>query len=198
MEWQRPHRQVYIWLAILGICFFAGNLCGGIFLALTDTVALEEMRDFLDEYFRLFLEGSPHLSFFSGLLVRFGQFAVLVVCCVLPVAEIAVPFFFTWRGFLLGFSNACLYSLFGRMGLLLSGVLFLIPATLWFPAQLICSLWVFSGRKNGEKNSGKRILVSREGALCLGICLALTVLCAWVEFSLLPPLLGGISRVWLY
>jgi len=202
MELQEFRGRAGMWLLVLGGCFLLGNLLGGIFLTMADGSGMQGLQEYLLDYFRLISDRCGENRFLAVVWGQAKPMMILGLFSVLPVRQVLMPAFFIVRGLLLGFSNACLFSVFGKIGLVLSGVLFLIPALFWVPAQFLFSLWALTRlpsvwpRAAAQTTKENRVLWEETGYLI--ICLVLMVLCIWLEYAVLPALVGGIVRVWLF
>ena len=188
--------------ALLLLCvFFAcggvvGCVCAG---AITDpgNTLLEYVCGYLD----LAATGAMTRSFWgvlwrtvrvplAGLLLGFTPFGVL-----------ALPILFAVRGFFLCYAVSAFYRLMGFVGLLTGFVLFGLSALLWLPAFL----WLGCQGLNQAYAFLRRVMGDGRYPLCMesgfflrcGLCAAVLVLCAVVEYMAVPALLQQIVGIWM-
>lgn len=175
---------------ILTGAFLLGGVLGCLFAALADEQGAQELEQYLRQYITLLGNGALEVSFWSVLWSqgRYVLAAGLLGSAVLGV--VGLPVLMGLRGFLLSFSVAVCYRVFGTAGLWSAGVLFGIPALFWLPCLLFCGAW---GMKRGLKllrsgggNAGVEIVSSGRELrvlLCTAVFLAAGI---FVEYIMVP------------
>ncbi len=110
-----------------------------------------------------------------------------------------IPGLFFARGFLLAFSTACFYRIFGGQGVWPALVLFGLPALFWAPAfflagwqSLSASLWHLRRWRGQERGSGP---FSPVYWLRLAVLCGLMLLAGGVECSVAPGLLRAAAKL---
>ena len=110
-----------------------------------------------------------------------------------------IPGLFFARGFLLAFSTACFYRVFGGQGVWPAVVLFGLPALFWAPAlflsglqSLSASLWLLRRWRGQERGSGP---FSPVYWLRLAVLCGLMLLAGGVECSVAPGLLRAAAKL---
>lgn len=183
---------------ILVIAFFAGSIAG---CALVNRVAGEgeiALSEYFEGYFDQLSSGTIETPGLWTLLWENFRWPLFVVLLgVTPLGLLGIPSLFVVRGFLLSFSSASLFRLFGFPGTSLAFVLFGITGVLCLPVLFFYGIQGFLtsgaiiGRLIGEGR--KRPVIDRSILLRYGVCtFALCVSC-FMEYYLVPRLLNQLS-----
>ena len=141
----------------LSVVFLLGALIGCIFMVFAEENGVEELEQYLSQYFELLKRNEVEVSF-GNILWRQGRYYLYVTLFSLSVVGIVmIPILAGSRGFLFAFSCAACYRLFGISGLWIALVLFGIPALFWYPGFLLLSTQGFVGSltmiHRGENNN---------------------------------------------
>lgn len=183
-------------LLILAISFALGVFAGCFLADCVSGEGDEELRN----YFTGFLEYSGSLPNPNLIRVFWSTFRwhIITLCLgISAIGLIGIPVLFVLRGFLLAFSAASFYSVFGLEGLLFSFVILGITGIISIPVLFVLGVRGFlaSGASAGRLlgTGGKRLLVDRSTVLCFCVCFAVLTICALIEYSVLPSIIVSLS-----
>ena len=186
-------------LVLLCLLFLAGGIAGCLFAGLADREGAEGLRDYLIDYLSLVRDGGLFRALWP---VVWGEMRYLLAVLLLSVTAIgvaAIPMVLLVRGFFFAFSVGCFCRVFGAAGLIPGLVLFGLPALLWGPSLFLAA---FQGMA-GAQALMRRVVGESRCALPFsprywvraGICGALMLACAGVEYAVVPVLLRAAARV---
>lgn len=178
-------------LAVLGVCFAAGTLCGFLFSALAADGG--ELSDYLGRYFQLAAQGGeldPALLSVVWDLLRWPLAAFLLGFTALGAA--GVPMLMAARGFLLSFAAASFVRLFGLPGLAASLAAFGVTALLAVPVLFVVSLDAFRQALSRLPSSLAPPMVWSQRVGALAPCAGLLILAAALQRTVMPALLEAV------
>ncbi len=176
-------------LAVLGVCFAVGGLCGFFFSGWSGDSP--ELRDHLRRYFQLAGGGSGiEPSLWSSIwdLVRWPLAAFLLGSTALGV--LGIPVLLGARGFLLAYSAATFARLFGLPGIAASLAAFGVTALGAVPVLFVVSADAF--RQSLSRLSGERPPAWSQRAQALTPCMGLLVLAVALQQILMPALFTAV------
>ena len=183
----------------LSVVFLLGALVGCIFTAFAEENGVVELGQYLSQYFELLKRNEIEVSF-GRVLWSQGRYFLYVVLFSLSVIGVGmIPMLVGIRGFLIAFSYASCYRMFGMSGLWVALVLFGIPAFFWYPGFLLLSAQGFfgslsmirRGESDSEKSFSRRFPTWRQMIYGM-IFLAIAVI---VEYRIVPIAIGWILRM---
>jgi uncharacterized membrane protein SpoIIM required for sporulation len=193
-KWDLPSERLRA-AGILGLCFLLGGLAGQVFVRLCGGSGGENLRVYLREYLRLAQEGTPVRVLWPILWEQLRYFFLTLLLGWTAAGVVGLPVLFAVRGFFLSFSVACFCLIFGQTGLVPAFVLFGLPALFWVPALFLLGS---QGLSNAWGLFRPRVGRTWEPTgvdwRCVGFCFLLILLCGFLEYSIIPDLLGAVAR----
>lgn len=183
---------------ILGILFLAGSAAGCVSAGLLRVEDGQELLNYLNGYSESLRDGGVHAGFWSVLCqtVRFPLMAFLLGLTALGV--VGIPVLFAVRGFLLCYAVSVFYRLLGVSGLLPAFCLFGITALLWMPVMFRLGVQGLLGAhgllRRALGNGRYPLPYNSSYFVSCALCAAALVLCAGLEYLMVPTLLQVVSR----
>ena len=161
---------------------------------------MAELTQYLTDYLTAAQSGTAARCGFWSAAWRYVRLWCAVAIMGLTALGVAViPGLFFARGFLLAFSTACFYRIFGGQGVWPALVLFGLPALFWAPAfflagwqSLSASLWHLRRWRGQERGSGP---FSPVYWLRLAVLCGLMLLAGGAECSVAPGLLQVAAKL---
>lgn len=198
--WDLPSSGTGAVLLILSVAFFLGGLAGCLLADRVGGSGSEALADYLKGYLSsVYSENviKPDILALLWETVRWPLFALALGLT--PLGLLGVPILFLVRGFLLSFSIASFFRVLGVEGLILAFVIFGITGLIALPVFFVLGIQSFlsagaiTGRLLGE--SRKQMLIDRIALLRCGMCAAALCASAFVEYCVVPVLLGSLSGI---
>lgn len=181
-------------LFLLSISFVIGSVSGCILVNQVGGDGKAALENFLQEYLTVANSGlllRPSAAALLWDVLRWPLFLLLL--SVTPLGLIGLPVIFLVRGFLLAFSIASFFRIFGAAGLGLAFVLFgisgifCIPVLFAFGTQGFWVSGALTGRLMGEGRKCR--LCNRSTLFRCGVCILILCLCCFLEYHLVPVLM---------
>ena len=149
-------------LMVLCAVLLLGGAAGCLFSGAAGQATVAELTQYLTDYLTAAEAGTAARCGFWSAAWRYVRLWCAVAIMGLTALGVAViPGLFFARGFLLAFSTACFYRVFGGQGVWPAVVLFGLPALFWAPAlflsgwqSLSASLWLLRRWRGQERGSG--------------------------------------------
>ena len=187
-------------LMVLCAAFFFFFLAGCLFSGAAGQATVAELSQYLTDYLTAAQSGTAARCGFWSAAWRYVRLWCAVAIMGLTALGVAViPGLFFARGFLLAFSTACFYRIFGGQGVWPALVLFGLPALFWAPAfflagwqSLSASLWHLRRWRGQERGSGP---FSPVYWLRLAVLCGLMLLAGGAECSVAPGLLQVAAKL---
>ena len=188
-------------LAVCSVCFFLGGLAGCMLAFRVSGGGSESM----DAYIGGFLDAAgkgvlaaPPLLPLAWSCMRWPLLALLLGFT--AAGLLGLPVLFAARGFLLAFSIASFVRTIGAAGCLLSLALFGLTGAVSVPVFFVLGVQSFLSARDlaGRFGSANRaVLCGAAYFRRCGVCAAALVLCAALEYLLVPTLVSGLAEVLL-
>lgn len=177
---------------------FALGVFAGFFLA--DCVS-GEGGEALRQYFAGFSKHSGSLLEPDLLHILWStlRWHLLTVCLGLSsLGLFGIPVLFVVRGFLLAFSVASFYSVFGFEGLWFSFLVLGLSGLVSIPVLFVLGVNGFLASGSAVNRlvgaRGKRRIIDRPMILCICVCFVVLFACSLIEYCLLPSMIGLLSN----
>lgn len=179
---------------LLSVSFAIGGVAGCILVNQVGGDGKAALEKFMQEYLAFANSGSliqPSVATLLWDVLRWPLFVFLL--SVTPLGLIGLPVIFLVRGFLLTFSIASFFRIFGASGLGLAFVLFGVSGILCIPVLFALGaqgFWIsgaLTGRLVGEGR--KCQLFNRLTLFRCGVCFLILCLCCFLEYHLVPVLM---------
>lgn len=197
-KWDWPNGYGAV-LALLCVLFLAGGLAGSLFAGLADGAGAQELSDYLADYLSLADDGTVGRAFWPVLWEQLRYLAAVLLLGLTAIGVVGIPLLFCVRGFFLSFSVGCFCRVFGSAGLIPGLVLFGLPALLWGPSLFLAGFQGLSGAqyllRRGLGERCRPIPFSTAYWLRAAVCAGLVLVCAGVEYILVPVLLRAAARL---
>lgn len=185
-------------LAVLGALFLTGGVAGCLFAGLTGGEGAGELSEYLADYLSLAQSGSVARDFWPAVWEQLRWLALAVLLGLTAIGVVGLPLLFCVRGFLFTFSVGCFCRVFGGAGLLPALALFGLPALLWAPALFLAGFQGMSSAqglmRRGLGEGRCPLPFSPAYWLRVGLCAALILACAGLEYVVVPVLLRVAAR----
>ena len=174
------------------VLFLMGGVAGCVTAGLAPASDVE-LSAYITGLLRQFGSKDPTISLFSVVWNVFRVPLLAVFLSVTALGLIGLPVLVVLRGFALNYAVALLYRLMGIQGLYWGGCLFGLSALLWLPALLelcVSGLSASYGILRRVSGDGRYPLMpGRRYLTCCGVCGAAFLLCAGLEYAVIPRLL---------
>lgn len=199
-EWDLLWGQGTI-LVLLCLVFLAGGAAGCLYVWLAGADGAGELRDYLADYLSLAQSGALSRPLWELVWDELRELLLILLFSLTAIGVAVIPLVVMVRGFFLAFSVGCFCRVFGIMGLLPGLILFGLPALLWGPALF----WAAFQGMSGSQALLRRVRGDSRCALPFGVrywlragvCVALVLAGAGVEYGVVPVLLRAAARVML-
>ena len=185
-------------LALSGMVLL-GALSGCFVGTLADGQGLQELEVHLRQYFMCFGKNETTIPVSSVLWSRGQHLLMAALLGETLFGIVGLPLLLAERAFVLSFSIAVCYRIFGSAGLWSAGVLFGVPALFWFPALLLVG---GHGLVNGllkcqrKKNDAGTIVQQQKREYTWIVCVvSLLAGGTFLESKMVPFLAGLVLRV---
>lgn len=197
-----PSAGVVPVLVILSIAFLVGGLSGCVLTNWSIGDGSAALKEYLVGYVGAARAGE--LDRPEWITVLWDQFRWPLLVFVLgltPVGLLGIPVLFLGQGFLMAFSAAAFFRVYGFLGLSLAFVVFGVTGLLSLPVLFLLGVQGFlcagmlTGQMSGEGR--RKTLFSRAFALRCAGCAAALCVCSVMELYLIPGLLGSFSGAFL-
>jgi len=179
-------------LAVIGAAFFLGGLAGVFFVRLSGATDSASMSCYLTDYLSLVQEGEIDFSVWTLLVELLQTFFLLILLSASIFGIVGLPLVCLERGFVLSFASACFVRVFGLVGILPAFILFGLPALLWAPALFLAAS---AGWTGGYGSTSRESRLNASFLHRFFVCLLLMILCALLEWLVVPVLLSGAAGV---
>lgn len=197
-RWRIFTLQGSIIFGLSGI-FFLGAAVGCLFAVLVDQQGVQELEQYLRQYFIYLQKKEAYVSFWTVLWYQSRYLLVAGLLGFTSIGVFSVPFLFGCRGFLLSFSIAVCYRIFGTAGLWTAGILFGIPAFFWFPSFLFVGgrgaangLWLLCRRTS---DAGSIIQQPRREYSWIIYAAGFLLTGALLEYAVVPVVVEVVLRM---
>lgn len=196
--WYLPSVQGSI-LLLLSFLFLLGGVAGCLFVSLSQESGAAELRRYLADYMELAGQKTIAREFLPLLWGQIRRLLLVVLLGMTAVGVVGIPLLFCTRGFLFAFSVGCFCRVFGGAGAIPALILFGLPALLWGPAFFLVGLQGMDSARclllRGAGGDRNLIPFSHGYWFRVGLCCAMCLLCAWIEFCVVPVLLGTAAHI---
>lgn len=189
-------------LVILSAAFLVGALAGCVLTNWSIGDASTVLKEYLAGYVDAARTGELDRPEWAAVFWDQLRWPLLVfILGLTPVGLLGIPALFLVRGFLMAFSAAAFFRVYGFLGLSLAFVNFGVTGLLSLPVLLLLGVQGFlcsgmlAGRMSGEGR--RKALFSRAFALRCAGCAAALCVCSVVELYWIPGLLGSFSGAFL-
>lgn len=184
-------------LGVLTLALCVGGLMGVLFAASVEGGGGQVLTQYLITYFQLSAEGSQP----SGLAIVLWEQVKLPLCAMVlglsSLGLIGLPILFGVRGFMLSYSVACLWRIFGANGLVAAGFLFGLTALITVPALFVVGVQGLRGSLGRlQRSVGVRNVPQPQPgdyAICCGGCGLAVFIAVVVEWMVVPVLLATVA-----
>lgn len=198
--WDLPSPGSNLVLVILAAAFFLGSFAGCVLVSRISGLGSSALSEYFSEYLSALHSGAEVKPDIFSLLWDIFRWPLFVVAFgITPLGLLGVPVLFLMKGFLLSFSIASLFRMFGTYGLLLALTVFGVSGIASLPAFFVLGIQAFlvSGAMAGRIFGDSRTLplfqktdfvryVSCLVSLCIGLL---------IEYYIIPNLLTFISSL---
>lgn len=185
-------------LIILSAAFLLGNFAGCVLVSRISGLGSGALSEYFFDYLSALNSGAGLEPDMLSLLWDIFRWPLFVFAFgITPLGLLGIPVLFLMKGFLLSFSVASLFRMFGTYGLLLALSVFGVSGIVCLPAFFVLGIQAFgvSGAMAGRIFGDNRTLplfqkadivryASCFGALCIGL---------FIEYYFIPNLLVFIS-----
>lgn len=188
-------------ILLLGMMFMLGGLGGCLAAGFIDGESGVALEEYLNTYLTLAQAQGENARVNLGAvvwdLIRFPLAVLLFGFTALGV--VSIPVVFCVRGFLLSFSVACFFRLFGWMGCVPAALLFGLPALLWAPSFFVLGMQAMGGacdmlRRGRGEDCNPSFFRMHYWQRC-ALCVLMLAACAVLEYLALPALVGKAASV---
>ena len=188
-------------LALLSGAFLGGGILGCCVTGLISGESVREMSAYLTDYLRLVRDGQAAGDLWGAVWGHLRWLLAIALLGMTALGVAGIPILFVVRGFLLTFSVGCFCRVFGAPGLFPAAALFGLPALLWGPALFVAGFQGLSSAgglyRRGPGDPRSRNPFTLPWWLRLGLCGAVLLLCACLEYGLAPVILRAAARLML-
>lgn len=198
--WDLPSSGSAAALLILSISFFLGGLAGCLLADQVGGDGSDALTRYLEGYLSIVYSGDAVRPEVLSLIWEIVRWPLLAVALSLtPLGLLGIPILFLVRGFLLSFTIASFFHVLGAWGLVLAFVVFGITGLICVPVLFILGVQSFLsagamiGRLMGE--SSRTPLFDRMALLRCCVCAAALCVCGFIEYCVIPILLGTLAGV---
>lgn len=196
--WDLPSSGSAAALLILSIAFLLGGLAGCLLADQVGGDGGDLLSDYLEGYLSAVSSSGAAKPEVLSLLWEIVRWPLLVIALSLtPLGLLGIPVLFLVRGFLLSFAIASFFRVMGGLGLALAFVVFGLTGLICVPVLFILGIQGFLsasamlGRLMGES---KRLpLWDRMALLRCCVCAAALCVCGFIEYCVVPVLLGSLA-----
>lgn len=200
--WDLPSSGSTAALLILSISFFLGGLAGCLLAKQVGGGGSDALSSYLEGYLSVVYSSGAARPEALSLFWEIVRWPLLAVALSLtPLGLLGLPVLFLVRGFLLSFAIASFFHVLGVFGLAFAFVVFGITGLICVPVLFILGVQGFLtagamiGRLMGE---GKRLpLFDHMTLLRCCVCAAVLCVCGFIEYCVVPVLLGSLAGVLL-
>lgn len=185
-------------LIVLSAAFLLGSFAGCALVSRISGLGSGALSDYFSDYLSVLNSGAGLEPDLLSLIWDVFRWPLFVIAFgITPLGLLGIPVLFLLKGFLLSFSIASLFRMFGTYGLLLALSVFGVSGIVSLPAFFVLGIQAFgvSGAMAGRILGDNRMLplfqkadivryASCFGALCIGL---------FIEYYFVPNLLVSIS-----
>lgn len=184
-------------LGVLTLSLCVGGLIGVLFAASVAGEGGELLVNYLTAYFQLAAEEGVSANFFSILWEQGKLPLCALVLGFSSLGLVGLPILFGVRGFLLTYSVACLWRIFGTNGLIAAGFLFGLTALITLPALFVLGVQGLRGSFGLLRRSvgihSAPLPYGGDYLICCGGCALAVGIAVVIEWAVVPVLLATVA-----
>lgn len=196
--WDLPSSGSNLVLVILSAAFFLGSVAGCVLVPRISGLGSGALSEYFSEYLSALHSGAGIEPDIPSLLWDIFRWPLFVVAFgITPLGLLGIPVLFLVKGFLLSFSIASLFRMFGTYGLLLALSVFGVSGIVCLPTLFVLGIQAFlvsgamAGRIFGESRTLP--LFQRTDIVRYIICFIALCIGFLIEYYFVPNLLVFIS-----
>lgn len=197
-----PSAGVVPVLVILSIAFLVGGLAGCVLTNWSIGDGSAALKEYLAGYVDAARAGELDRPEWIAVFWDQLKWPLLVfILGLTPVGLLGIPVLFLAQGFLMAFSAAAFFRVYGFLGLSMAFVIFGVTGLLSLPVLFLLGVQGFlcsgmlAGQMSGEGR--RKTLFSRAFVLRCAGCAAVLCVCSVLELYWIPGLLGAFSGAFL-
>ncbi len=185
-------------LLILSISFLLGSISGCLLVNQLVGGGEDALQNYLNGYLSVACSGQIiRPEFWQNVFSTIRWPLIVLALGITPLGLIGIPVSFLIRGFLFSFSIASFFKVLGINGLVVSILIFGLSGLLYIPVffhlgvQSYYSSTQLTNRLIGDKK--KHPLFQKTFIRCIFFSFLLLVICASIEYSIIPQLVNSVA-----